>query len=408
MYTMLTHMNSIGFIRLMRTIYGSGLPDIALIESLGLLAVKIGQVYALRPDFLSEEKCRALSVLYRNTSYPTAQEDAEVLLTTLAPETRKQLAHFENKPFASASIGQVHRGKLYSGEDVAVKLVKNHFSQTFRDDVISVKRLFRLAIFFYPKLAGVANPVNLLGAIEKSTLSELDLRNEVAGSKRLQKIYEENKERFDLSHLGHMHIFEDLSNENVMVSEYLHGKTLDELLEAGTLKYDDLLELFHIHGFFMFGIGIFHGDIHPGNIILQDGKFYFVHTGYVGSVNEKIRINLFHFFDALSQWDYVASARFLQAMSEKELSEKEYHIFEEKFVQLYADFKDTSVSQVSLTQKMMQTIRLGVLSGMEFHEGIFDIIKSLMYLDGMVIRCNPDAVLLRDMRRFIDQFSKIL
>ena len=63
------------------------------------------------------------------------------------------------------------------------------------------------------------------------------------------------------------------------------------------------------------------------------------------------------------------------------------------------------MSQVSLTKKMMQTIRLGVLSGMSFDEGMFDIIKSLMYLDGMVIRANPDAVLLRDMRRFIDDFK---
>jgi ubiquinone biosynthesis protein len=54
---------------------------------------------------------------------------------------------------------------------------------------------------------------------------------------------------------------------------------------------------------------------------------------------------------------------------------------------------------------MMRTIKLGVNSGMVFEKGIFAIIRSLMYLDGMVLRCNPDAVLVRDMHRFISEFQ---
>lgn len=401
-------MNAFGFIRLMRTIYGPGVPDIELIERLGLLAVKIGQVYALRPDFLNDEKCRVLTKLYRHTAYPTPYEDAEALLERSAPGLRARLSSFESQPFASASIGQVHRATLISGEQVAVKVVKEHFSEVFRKDVESVKKLFRLAIALYPKLAGVANPVSLLAAIEKSTLSELDLRNETAGSRTLRDIYERSRGQFDLSRLEFMHIYGALSSENVMVSEYLSGPTLDELLQEGKMKYDDLLELFHIQGFFMFGAGTFHGDIHPGNIIFQDNKFYFVDTGYIGHVNERLRVNLFYFFDALSRWDYGASAKFLHVMSEKQLDAKAYAVFEEKFLKLYADFKNTSVSQVSLTKKMMETIRLGVLSGMEFHEGIFDIIKSLMYLDGMVLRCNPDAILMKDMRQFTESFKHIV
>jgi len=63
------------------------------------------------------------------------------------------------------------------------------------------------------------------------------------------------------------------------------------------------------------------------------------------------------------------------------------------------------VSEISLTKMMMRTIKLGVLSGMEFSESIFDIIKSLMYMDGMVLRCNPDAILMEDMRKFIGELK---
>ncbi len=53
----------------------------------------------------------------------------------------------------------------------------------------------------------------------------------------------------------------------------------------------------------------------------------------------------------------------------------------------------------------MDTIKLGVHSGMRFEKGMFSIIKSLMYLDGMVLKCRPDAILMEDMRDFIKELE---
>jgi ubiquinone biosynthesis protein len=69
-------------------------------------------------------------------------------------------------------------------------------------------------------------------------------------------------------------------------------------------------------------------------------------------------------------------------------------------------FKGRSVKEVSSTKKMMETIKLGVNSGMGFEKGMFSTIKSLMFLDGMVLRCNPDEVLLKDMRQFVNEHRK--
>ncbi len=401
-------MNILNFLRLLNTIYVDRVPDIAFIQRMGLLAVKIGQVYALRPDFLGEGRCRALARLYSNTN-SLPPEDALGLIRTYAGASYLQnFAEFDTKPFASASIGQVHHAVLRTGERVVVKLVKKNYAASFRRDVRSVRRLFQFAIFFYPRLRGVANPVSLLHQIEKMTLSELDLRNEAGGGNELQAIYEANKNRFDLSRLRFRKQFEELSSERILVSEFADGPTLDELLSKGLLSYESLLELFHVHGFFMFAVGTFHGDIHPGNIVLREGNFYFLDTGYIGRVSEPMRKNLFYFFAALSAYDYRESARCLNAMAERPIDGGKFAAFERKFLELYADFEGKSVSQVSLTSKMMQTIRLGVLSGMHFDEGMFDVIKSLMYLDGMVIRANPDAVLLKDMRRFIEEFKELV
>ena len=98
-------------------------------------------------------------------------------------------------------------------------------------------------------------------------------------------------------------------------------------------------------------------------------------------------------------------AHYLHEMSEVKISEKAYKDFEIRFIDMYKDFTNTTVSQMSLTKKMMQTIKMGVLSGMFFGDGMFDIIKSLMYMDGMVLRVNPDAILLKDMKQFITKFE---
>ena len=315
-------MNWFQFARLIRSIYGrqKSLPDLEWIQRLGLLAVKLGQVHALRIDFLDREKCQHLTRLYRQNAV-LAPEDFLKLLTTVAPPFFiSRFQRIEKNALASASVGQVHCAWLADGSPVVIKAIKRDVRQKFIADVASLRNLFRLATFVYPSLRRVGDPVAILGDIEEYTLSELDLRHEVEGQKILRDLFEEHQKRFDLSSLRFACVYEKLCNENVMVSEFVAGKTFDELIEAGELPYAQLIELFRIHGYFMFCIGTFHGDLHPGNVILADGKICFVDTGYIGYVGDKIRRGLFDFFSALSVFDYARSAAGLNRMSEEELS----------------------------------------------------------------------------------------
>jgi ubiquinone biosynthesis protein len=400
-------MNWLQFGRLIHSLYGRGgkLPDLDWIESLGLLAVKLGQIHALRIDFLEREKCEHLARLYRRNAALGAEDFLGLVRAAAPPGFLEHFAHVEPTALASASVGQVHRARLTSGEEVVIKAIKRDARERFKADVASLKRLFRVATLVYPKLRQVGDPVGILRDIEEYTLSELDLRHEVEGQRTLRAIHDQHRGTFDLSHLAFAHVYEELCHENVMVSEYIAGASFDELLERGELGYATLLELFHIHGFYMFCVGTFHGDLHPGNVLLAGDKLCFIDTGYIGQVGPKIRRGLFEFFAALSEYDYPRCASALNQMSECALTGAAFASFQDKFLELYADFKDRSVAEVSLTRKMMQTIKLGVHSGMAFDKGIFAIIRSLMYLDGMVLRCKPEAVLLRDMRRFLAEFQ---
>lgn len=398
-------MTSFGLIRLLYNIYKQDPLDIAAIERSGLLAVKIGQTFALRLDFLDAKRCAALTQLYRKTT-PIPSEDSEALLTKQTTQAfRDAFLSIDTTPFASASVGQAHTARLQNGDDVVIKIIKGDFQKKFLQDIAHARRVIRTALFFYPTLARVADPLGILDHIKEYTINELNLLHEIEGQKKLIAHYEAYKDLFDLSSLAFPKIYENLSSEKMMVSQHLTGKTVDELLDSGDLSYEQLLEIFHVHGFYLFAIGEFHGDLHPGNMIIQDGKIYFIDTGAISTVSDRIRIGLFHFFEKLSQFDFEGSAYYLNQMAEKRIEGNDFDIFEKKFVTLYADFENATVSEVSLTQKMMHTIKLGVQSGMIFEKGMYGIIKSMMYLDGMVLRCNKDAILMKDMRQFLNEFT---
>lgn len=399
-------MNSIIFLKLIWELYfKKDLPDIEKIQRWGLLAVKIGQVHALRIDFLGPEKCQHLSKLYRQNTIINS-EDISDLIDEYLQRHPNRFESIEKQPFAAASVGQVYKAKLITGENVVLKVIKRDFKKSFAKEVKKVRKLFNLILFLYPPLKRVGNPIGILNDIEEYTLAELDLKNEVNGQKILKGIKDQYGQKFDLTNLEFVHVYEDLCEENFMVTGFVDAPTFDELLEQNKVEYESLVKLFYIHGFYMFIVGTFHGDLHPGNLLFKDKKFYFVDTAYIGAVPKRLSKGLTSFFEGLSKDDFILASQSLNQMSDVQLEGDQYKKFEKEFLNLYKDFGGKTVSEKSLTRQMMETIKMGVLHGMYFEKGIFAIIRSLMYLDGMVLKGSPDAVILHDMKAFIEEYKQ--
>lgn len=400
-------MNIFGFGKLILSFYGKKLPSLYKIQKQGLLAVKIAQHYALRIDFLGEEMCTHLSQLYTH-SFPAEERTLSELLQGKTAVLDK-LASWDEKPFSSASVGQVHMGTLKDGKKIAIKVIKSDFKESFFKDIARIERFISLLGKIWPKFNKIFDPNGILENIKAYTGRELNLVNEYTDMEKLKKIRDDNLKYFDLKSIEFPQVYKEFSSEKVLISDYIEGGTLDYLLAEGNLTYENLLELFRIHSFYIFNEGIFHGDIHPGNIILgTDKKLYFLDCAGLSTISPRLRKGLFWFFYYLSRYDYPKAAENLNKMSEKTLDSKSYSIFLEKFINLYSDFTHATVSEVSLTRRMMETIKLGINSGMDFGSGMFPVIKSLMYLDGMVMRCNPQAVLMEDVREFTDILLKKL
>ncbi len=139
------------FLRFALEIKGKKPVDIEKIHSMGLLAVKLGQICALRPDLIDPQKCIELQKLYsRAPSIP--EEGFDKLLTKYTgPDFRNNFNYIETKPFAAASIGQIHRAELLDGTKVVIKLIKADFESSFRKDIRRMKRWFRIGLLLNPR-----------------------------------------------------------------------------------------------------------------------------------------------------------------------------------------------------------------------------------------------------------------
>jgi ubiquinone biosynthesis protein len=397
------------FLRFFRQLKGKKPVNIDAIQSMGLLAVKLGQIFALRPDLIEPERCIELQQLYsRAATIP--EENSQALLKKFAPEGFMDHFEFiEPVPFAAASIGQIHRAKLKDGSKVVVKIIKSDFEASFQRDVKRMKRWIRMGLFFNPRLRKVGNPIGLLAHIEDYTLRELNLLNEIEGRRLLMEQAEVVETHFPMPKLKFPKMWDDLSNEHILVMEEITHPTLEDHLENGTLTWPDMLELFRIHGAFMFGIGTFHGDLHPGNAMMAaDGSFYFIDTGAICNAPQHVRNALFGFFYFLAKGELRNAFDAMLTMAAVQPTGATLDTYYESMNELYDGFVGTSVSEVSLTEQMMKTVKAAVLAGCAFGEEAFPIIRSLMYMDGMVLKGHPDVDLISSMGPYLDEFSVLI
>ena len=264
-----------------------------LLESLGGIWVKIGQVLSLRTDMLKPAMCRELSKLqYRVSGFSWAQARA-VLEEELGPDAIKRLfTTFETHPFAAASICQVHKATLRKGnKSVVVKIQRPDASIQFREDVRLVDRVVGLM-----ELLGIGRMLMLregLREINEILQEETDYRYEAANIRRMRKSLRE--------HDVHVpRVFSKISTRRVLVMEYVPGVLMSELVEVERenprrveewLNENDIdrrkvAESMVITMFRqVLEDNLFHGDLHPGNIILlRENKFSLIDFGSIGSL----------------------------------------------------------------------------------------------------------------------------
>lgn len=285
---------------------------LAALQELGPTFVKLGQVLSTRPDILPDSFTQALETLQDDAdALPLAEIEGQ-LERALGSGWRDRVATFDDTPLATASIAQVHRATLVDGTEVVLKVQRPGIAKTIRSDLNLLEFLAHRLLAEYPE-ANSFDPLGVLDEFERSILAELDFTVEADNMAKFERNFA-GDERCRIPQ-----VYPELTTTTVMCMEFFRGTKLRDARAAGfdmkkigdrylSVAYDMLF----VHG-------LFHGDLHPGNVIVLDDEVLgLIDFGMVGRMTTEMRNNVISIIFALQRGDYRTIARLFYEIAIKD------------------------------------------------------------------------------------------
>ena len=276
------------------------------IEELGPIYVKFGQILSTRRDLLPSDIAQELAKLQDSVPPFPGREARHIIEEAYEKKLEEVFLEFDEYPLASASIAQVHAGKLKNGKDIIVKVIRPGIERNIRRDIGLMSYLAEKAEQFYSQ----GRSLRLTGVVaefEKTLFGELDLMQEAANASQLRRNFE-GEERYYVPEVEW-----EYTRRNVLVMERISGISVNDvegLREAGVdLKW---LAEYGVEIFFKQGFrdSFFHADMHPGNIFVtrpepgKPARVMVVDFGIMSSLTEFDQRYLAENFLAFLNRDY--------------------------------------------------------------------------------------------------------
>lgn len=244
-------------------------------------AMKLGQLvsfyeFAAPGDYLATYR-DALTMLQNSAPPMDPAASRKVIETEFGAAVEEVFATFEDEPVASASIGQVHRAVLPTGEAVAVKVQYPGVDEAVRSDLKNLSALAKLSVAIAPNL----DPKEVTNEVRERVLEELDYRREAANQHTFYELYKDHP--FIVIPRVHM----EYCRQRVIVQEFIEGRPFLDALTWDQTDKDRLAEI--LFRFFYGSLNrfrLFSADPHPGNYLLLDGgRVAFLDFGLVRAID---------------------------------------------------------------------------------------------------------------------------
>jgi len=267
------------------------------LETLGPTFIKCGQILASRSDILPPAWVEELQALHSQAStLPWCELEAQVL-EDLGCELDQAFAEFDTQPLAAASMAQVYRARLLTGEAVVVKVQRPGLRQQMTADLQLLESLAQLieqndALALY-------QPRQMVRQLARAMLEELDFTQEGQNCDSVAQNFAQ------IPHIVIPTIYWAFSNQRLLVQAFLPSftpLTRTALLEQGLDP--SLLAKRGAQAFIKMLLedGLFHGDPHPGNLrAMSENRVGFIDFGMVGRLDERRRLEVMNFMRALTE-----------------------------------------------------------------------------------------------------------
>ncbi len=375
-------------------------------EELGPTFVKLCQVLSNRPDVLPEELITELQKLQSNVP-PFATEDA---IAVIEHETGRKIeelfSYFESDVLGSASIGQVHRARLVSGEEVVVKVQRPGVREQIGSDLQLLKDLVQFADGYFQN-QGILNAGDIVDQFEKTMAKELQYLTEARAMDQFRNFYKDNKTFYVPKP------YRDISTDRVLVIEFVPGckiTDIDKLIEWG-LKPTEIADRgLDIYLTQIFEYGYFHADPHPGNVLVQEsGRIVLIDFGMVGKMMPKDKYAFAGVYVAMANHDPAAMANALRSLS-VEHDIKDMRILETELNDLIEDFAYLDVDESSIAEVSQRLQSIIYKNKMAVPASVFLIFRAFAILEGIGKTIHPKINMLDHVKPFgakllAEQFS---
>lgn len=272
-----------------------------VLVDLGPTFVKLGQVLSVRPDILPQDVMTEFESLQDRVP-PMAMDDVKwVVEQELQQPLDTVFEDFDPTPLGSASIAQVHRARLIGGQEVAVKLQRRYIERTIRSD-ISI--LYSLATVAEGRitLPGLHTPRAIVREFDLAISQELDFLKELQNAERMAR----HLEALSID-IAVPKVYPQWSTRRMLVMELIEGDSLNhriEHLRQNEPGGGEAKRLAHLvmEGTYrmVFDFGFFHGDPHPGNLIVdRDGRLVYLDFGMVGTLTGAMQETIVNAFTSM-------------------------------------------------------------------------------------------------------------
>ncbi len=260
-------------------------------EELGGAYVKLGQLLSLRPDLIPQEYCDEFRKLQDCVLPVPFDQIKKIINASLGENVFEEI---KETPLGSASIAQVHKAKLKNNKWVVVKVQRPFVKDEFETDIdimfYIARKLQKKFKEFYP--------VEIVEEFENYTRNELNFVHEAKNIDRFNNIFAND------SHVKIPRVYWQYTTQNVLVMEYLRGEKLSAIKkeEFNHRKIAETIVAAVVKQ--IFEHGVFHADLHPGNIlVVDDDKISLLDFGIIGTLSGELRALGLKLFIALVDRD---------------------------------------------------------------------------------------------------------
>jgi len=352
------------------------------LENLGPTFIKFGQMLSTRQELLPNIFIKELKKLNSNTDPVPFEDINHVFVDEMGIEISDLYESFEETPLAAASLGQVYRAKLRSGEDVVVKIQKPGVRSIINKDLDFIGKMIDYSQQFSKDFKSFG-PTKILDEFKKSLLRELNYKEE---ANNLKVITENLK---DFKNIKFPRLYEAHSSSRVLTMEFIKGSHFSTFSKLSLIEVDgesiskDILKAYLKQ---IFVDGFFHSDPHLGNIIsMGERQIGIIDLGMVTKLGPQLRNELLILIIAISEGKGSKASEIAYRMcSSQKGKDVDIQEFKQKLSRLVKDEFGRSFEEMRCGAIFFEMMKIGSEAGLNFPQELSSMARVLIYLDELI------------------------